>query len=93
MNFEMQDLVGSWVLVGGEIGKIDSINMQGNSSNGWKPRYPVNLRLLVKRHDGETYWVHGHKAHYLDQLDIIPPEVAEIYMQANNLSIPKRINI
>lgn len=93
MNFEMQDLVGSWcILEDGRLGKIDEIYMRNGvgDSKIWKPRYPVRLSILSNTLGGNCHWFSTHKTHYLDQLNIITPEVAEIYMQANNLTPPER---
>lgn len=92
MNFEMQELVGNWFL-GGEdrfIGQIVSIDMRGYRAEGWLPKYPVKIKLLSKLVDGSGYWHFSPNIYYLDQLTLITPEVAEIYMQANNLTLPER---
>lgn len=97
MNFEMQDLVGSWAFVDyGQrncIGIITSIDMRGyggvEGSKIWKPRYPIKMNLLVEVLGG-TRWHHPMVHIYLDEVELTTPEVAEIFMQANNLIPPER---
>lgn len=97
MNFEMQDIVGSWAFIDyGQqncIGIITSIDMRGGGVLGskiWKPRYPIKIILLINVLGG-TRWHHPMgKQIYLDEVELTTPEVAEIFKQANNLIPPER---
>lgn len=97
MNFEMQELVGRWGLTKqGTLVQIEHIDFGGyrvNHLEHWKVSYPLKARMIIEMH-GKSYWAsHAiqHKGQlYLDDIDLLDPEVVDIYMQANNIKLPER---
>lgn len=96
MNFEMQSVVGNWAFVeyGGQncIGIITGIDMRGagyGKGTSWKPTYPIKMNILVNVMGG-TRWHYPMVQLYLHDVEIVTPEVAEIFKQANDLIPPER---
>jgi hypothetical protein len=96
MNFEMQDLVGKWCLVKfrGEdrLCRISGINFAGSKLHylgAWKPSYPIRVITPVRIGE-ECRWTKLPLPElYLHNVTVLEPEMADIYIQANNLEIPK----
>lgn len=100
MNFDMQDLVGKWFFIeamgGTQLGKILSIDMSGSkfgyTTGNWKPLFPLKTALLMKFPSGDVRWHQFKHTVYEKDIEIITPEIAQIYMQANNLIIERKQN-
>lgn len=96
MNFEMQHLVGKWCLVKfrGEdrLCRISGIDFSGSKLHhlgAWTPSYPIKVITPVRIGE-ECRWTKLPLPElYLHNVTVLEPEMADIYIQANNLEIPK----
>jgi hypothetical protein len=96
----MQELIGKWFFIEAmgdtQLGKILSIDMRGNkfgyTTGNWKPLFPLNVALLMRFPSGDVRWHNFKHTVYEKDLEIITPEVAQLYMQANNLIIERNQN-
>lgn len=91
MNFDNQELMGKWCLHREEIAKIAEVKMTKPVA-GWNVLVPIRLAYLMKTLDGNFRWVNMPRWLELADVTIITDEVADIFMQANNLKLPKRNN-
>ena len=96
MNFDMQDLVGKWCLAtfkGREllckVSHIDFTGSKFNYANSWTPTYPLKLKTPVKIGD-HIGWSNLPMVAYLHDVTVLEPEMADIYIQANNIKLPER---
>jgi hypothetical protein len=96
MNFEMQDLVGKWCLVkfrgGDRLCRISEINFAGSKFHyvdAWKPTYPIKVITPVRIGEACKWTKLPLHELYLHDVTVLEPEMADIYIQANNIEIAK----